>query len=352
MRNIILLFISLFFVFISSIAFNKDIKVNGINKKVFIYPKKIINSTTRLSYYDKKRLELIEDSKIPYIKYGFITKMPGKAYVIVDYNKNNKKLKSVSYKVNIITNKANKNDNNFKLNPKHKPEKIINPIENNLTGEYSSVDKQIMKDSSIYYSYIVKLFNRRLYNKVLLEILNFSQLFPNDRRIAMINRLKGKTYIRLRQYNKAIEWYNKLIEKNDLLKKASLLVLLGNSYEKAHEFSKAKLCYIKVITLFKGPKVLADAHFYLGKIYFNFKENKMGIFELEELINKYPEARKKREIALYMLGEMYYKKSPLRDYKKSYYYFRTLKEEFTKGIYSKEAAKKMDYLKNNFIKYY
>jgi outer membrane protein assembly factor BamD (BamD/ComL family) len=65
-----------------------------------------------------------------------------------------------------------------------------------------------------------------------------------------------------------------------------------------------------------------------------------------------PEASKKREMTLYLLGEMYYKKSPLRNYKKAYRCFKTLINEYPFGKYTKIAIKKMKYLEENYINYY
>ncbi len=355
--TIITIILSLIFIF-NVYAKKESKKINASLNEIFaISPIKIGTGYWQITSYDKSYLKLKEDIKDPIPKFIFQAKKVGTTKVLLE----NKRLaKKMAYKIYIFpksTPKQKKTNNDFEINIKSKERKNEFPNtakrKNQNIRKYTKPDREIMKNADVFYQFIIGLYQRRLYQRVLSQIDQFRKLFPDHFKMNELAMLKGKTLTQLKRYNKAIQWYKSIIEEDvELAKTGQILLLLGKLYEKKRDVNNAKVCYIKILTLLHDPKMLSEAHFSLGKIYFSLKQYHKGIIELESLIQKFPEAIQKREIALYLLGEMYYKKSVLRNYKKAYQYFRILTEEFPRRYYSRKARKKMKFLEQNFIKYY
>ncbi len=346
-------------------ATHKTIK-SEIKEKIVISPKKPGVGKWKLEYYDKDIIELVEDVKAPFQSYIFRTLKKGNGEVRIKHIGEKNKIDKFKYTIYIgpgknKTFKKKRTSNGIvfkfkdrKISPKQiNPQKIVKKkSKKNLF--YSLPEKEIMKNGDIYYRYIYELYRKGMYRQGIVEIEKFRLLFPNHKKIGAINLLKAKIYIKFRKYDEAVQWYRRLIEENQkpFSEKGFLMLLLGKSYELNGDLDKARLTYIKTITLIKDPIILAKAHFRLGQLYFKAKEYKKGIHELETIIKDYPEASRSRELCLYMLGEMYYKKSSIKNYKTAYSYFRRLIEEYPSGRYTRKAAKKIKFLEKNFIKYY
>ncbi len=339
---------------------------SNVKEKIVISPKKPGKGRWKLESYDKKIVELIEDKKSPFQSYVFRTIKKGYGEVRIKHIGEKNKIDRFRYTVQvgfdvIKTDRKRKPRNgivikfkNKKTYPKHlKPNEIIKKKQQkNLF--YSLPEKEIMKNGDIYYKYIYQLYRKGIYRQGIVEIEKFRLLFPKHKKIEAINLIKAKIFLKLGKYDDAVDWYRRLIEENQkpFSQKGDLMLLLGKSYELNKDIEKARLTYIKTITLIEDPVVLAKAHFSLGQLYFNAKEYKKGIHELETIIKDYPEASRSRELCLYLLGEMYYKKSSIKNYKTSYRYFRRLIEEYPSGRYTRKAARKIKFLEKNFIKYY
>ncbi|MDH5680145.1 MAG: outer membrane protein assembly factor BamD [Spirochaetota bacterium] len=338
-------------------------------KKFVISPKHSGKGLWRLDQFNGELFTLIMDRKKPFPYYIFQAKKAGTGTVKLIYSENGEMKKSKIYEVHIKSQDKEKTisakskrayDFNMKINARknHGTQRRFQrsrtaAVRNKLNNKWD-ISREIYLNQKAYLSYIKKLYNKKLYEKTLIHIDRFTKTYPRHPGVFDLKLTKGKILMRQNRYADAAKWYQALMRgvggKSPV--RGRLTLLLAKSYEKMGENQKAKISYITNLTLMKNPKILAETHFRLGNLYFKEKDYIEGIKEIETVVNDYPEAGEARQKSLYLLGEMYYKKTKLRNYKKSYQYFKALSKEFPRGPYKRKALNKMKYLEKNFIKYY
>jgi tetratricopeptide (TPR) repeat protein len=146
-----------------------------------------------------------------------------------------------------------------------------------------------------YLKYTLNLSNNYYLDKnfiTSLTLLNSLSFDKEDKNIGNIYLAKANNYMSLKDFNKAIYYFNKaypLFDKN-LIRKAQLANNLGNAYSNLNQETKALLYYKKALETRKISQNITNNE--LGEIHANISSSYIKLNELEKAYFHFEQAKK------------------------------------------------------------
>lgn len=171
--------------------------------------------------------------------------------------------------------------------------------EYNTAEAYFTKAISLVKDFQIYQKeylkYTLNLSNNYYLDKnfiTSLTLLNSITFDKEDENVGNIYLAKANCYFSLKDFNKAIHYFNKaypLFDKN-LIRKAQLANNLGNAYSNLNQETKALLYYKKAL---KTRKIIPNiSNNELGEIHVNISSSYIKLNELEKAYFHFEQAKK------------------------------------------------------------
>lgn len=165
-----------------------------------------------------------------------------------------------------------------------------------------------------YLKYTLNLSNNYYLDKnfiTSLTLLNSLSFDNEDENVGNIYLAKANCYMSLKEFNKAIYYFNKaypLFDKN-LLRKAQLANNLGNAYSNLYQDSKALVYYNKALEIRKNSQnitnnELGEIHGNISSTYLKLNELKKASFHLEQAKKYYLKNNPVNQLALSNIEEI------------------------------------------------
>ena len=171
--------------------------------------------------------------------------------------------------------------------------------EYNTAEAYFTKAISLVKDFQIYQKeylkYTLNLSNNYYLDKnfiTSITLLNSLSFDKEDENVGNIYLAKANCYISLKDFNKAIHYFNKaypLFDKN-LIRKAQLANNLGNAYSNLNQETKALLYYKKALEIRKIIPNITNNE--LGEIHANISSSYIKLNELEKASFHFEQAKK------------------------------------------------------------
>ena len=171
--------------------------------------------------------------------------------------------------------------------------------EYNTAEAYFTKAISLVKDFQIYQKeylkYTLNLSNNYYLDKnfiTSITLLNSLSFDKEDENVGNIYLAKANCYISLKDFNKAIHYFNKaypLFDKN-LIRKAQLANNLGNAYSNLNQETKALLYYKKALEIRKIIPNITNNE--LGEIHANISSSYIKLNELEKAYFHFEQAKK------------------------------------------------------------
>lgn len=208
-------------------------------------------------------------------------------------------------------------------------------FENNMTDELNSIvqkyDVELLKDQEISDEYLI--YRSKIeylngdYNKAIQTLEGLTNI---DDHYELITSMKVNILIKQNKINDAIKILESIFQEIPLSKKASTAVELMSLYfemnnqKKVIEYFEIAEVYSKYSEKNKD-KLFIRSYYFAGLSHMQLKNNKKGIWVLNELLNKYDNKKLEDDlkaiidITNYYLGWLYYKES---QFSNSSFYFK------------------------------
>jgi len=195
------------------------------------------------------------------------------------------------------------------------------------------------------------LFNAMQYAEAEDMFIELLQKYPDTKfkasatyHLAVIKSKTGKT-------EEAAMYYNKIIhdlEKSKFTDQAYYDLSSIYTGQKDHKNA------LKHITLMqqKYPKspLIGDSYVLKGTIYENLKNYGQAISSYQTVIDLYPKSMSMDKV-YFQMGSIYEKIPQVRNLELAAKYFQKVLDEFPESLYTPDATKELDYLKENFLDY-
>jgi CHAT domain-containing protein/tetratricopeptide (TPR) repeat protein len=158
-----------------------------------------------------------------------------------------------------------------------------------------SLVKDYQKYQKEYYKYTLNLSNNYYLDKdfnTSLGLLNNLSIDLEDENVGNIYLAKANNYMSLKNFNKAIYYFNKAypLFDNNLLRKAQLANNLGNAYSNLNQETKALFYYKKALEIRNNDQHVSYNE--LGEVHANISSSYLKLNELQKAYTHLEQAKK------------------------------------------------------------
>ena len=200
-----------------------------------------------------------------------------------------------------------------------------------------------------YFILIKELFNKKLYERTIVEIDNLqkSKLFADER--IKLNFIKAECLLNLMKNDEVPALIN-AIEQYDLSKRfeADRFFLNAKYNEQINQQEVAISEYLKVYHIHPRSSVADDALFKTAQLLLNKKEYQNVFNYCDIIINNYPYSDY-ADNSIYLKAQLYDTNTDVKDFMKSEACYRKLYNNYPKSEFAGESQKRADYIRRNFL---
>lgn len=180
----------------------------------------------------------------------------------------------------------------------------------NYIKYFEYMDRAVELDPDMYLGWrgVIKLYYLHDYDGALKDFFKMKDMYPNISSLAVrgedLDFLIGCAYWQKKEFNNAIEYFNRNIDVNgEKSVDVYNFVYLGVCYYEENRKEEAKVELIKTLEFFKE---CVDAHYYLSKIYFEEGKKEQALKHINEAIEYTNKLYLKKDPYREVFGQIYY----------------------------------------------